>query len=322
MFRKLLIGVFVLGICLFIVNIKFDSKIEAGGGCDWEIGSTLSASKTAANIGEEITLTLKLFCSVAPDLDLNNIEVEFSTSDSGVTTSPDNGCTNSGGVYSTKVTATTPGTKTIQAWNINGTWKCGEVPPEWGWHHRYSAGSISLNFVNESQSPSNTETTKTTSQKLSAPAISTINGNQLPENKTYDKVIRQGQPITFSGKTSVNSTVKLYIYSDPVSAEVKSDKDGNWAYALTQELAVGEHKVEAEVTDASSKTSDKVEIAKFTILDKITPVESAAETSILAFIPFTYGLIGLVIILAGVLTYLIIKRRKLVKLSTPPSTLK
>ncbi|HLC39026.1 MAG TPA: Ig-like domain-containing protein [Patescibacteria group bacterium] len=182
--------------------------------------------------------------------------------------------------------------------------------------------SIQITFTSATQPKSTTTTTSApaTVQKPSAPAISAINGNALSENKTYNKTLRQGQKITFSGKTSVNSTVKLYIYSDPITAEVKSDKDGNWLYTLTQDLAIGEHRVEAEVTDANSQKSDKVEIAKFTIKPKIeTPASTSTNIPTFIFSTLTYGLFGLVLVLMGILIYLIIKRKKKVGNSNIPS---
>ena len=91
-------------------------------------------------------------------------------------------------------------------------------------------------------------------------------------------------------------------------------------YTLTQDLAIGEHRVEAEVTDANSQKSDKVEIAKFTIKPKIeTPASTSTNIPTFIFSTLTYGLFGLVLVLMGILIYLIIKRKKKVGNSNIPS---
>jgi len=307
MIKKLLIGILVLGMVLFLANVQ---KVKGGGFCTWTDGSTLSASKVTATVGEEITLTLKLVCTAAPEINLSDIEVEFSSPDAGLSLSPSGGCTGSGGVFSTKIKSSTPGTKTIQAWDINGTRHCAE---NWPGHTRYTAGSITLNFVAASSTTTTKpKTTTTTATKPAAPTISTINNSQLPDSKVLTQKITAGEPITFSGKTIANATVKLYIYSEPITAEAKSDANGDWSYTLTQELAVGEHRVEAQVTDASSNASDKTQIATFTVRAKPTTTTSINEKSSIlsSFTPLTYGLLAAAVILIGVLIFLIIRRRR------------
>lgn len=223
---------------------------------------------------------------------------------------------NYGGKYVTNatVTSTNLGTKTI---NYAGYYNC-----PMGDNRAYVSFTLDFTSGSSSTATNATNPKTTATSKLSSPTLSTINSQQLPENKISTQIIREGEPITFSGKTVANATIKLYIYSDPITAEVKSDKDGNWSYTLTQALPVGEHRVEAQVTDTSGKTSDKVEIAKFTIKPVIAAVESIepAKSSIFSFSPLTYGLAALALIFIGVLVYSIIKRKKLAKLNTPSPT--
>ena len=169
-------------------------------------------------------------------------------------------------------------------------------------------------------SPTVTTTTKPPSYqaKLSPPTLSIINNDKLPINKIYSTPIPQGQPITFSGTTiTANSTVKLWIYSEPITAEVKSDKKGNWTYTLTQTLPPGEHRLEAQVIDPKGNTSAKVVIAKFTIegatqagYSSTTTASLTTKAILFGISPLIYGLGGAALILIGLLIYLIIRRHR------------
>lgn len=105
----------------------------------------------------------------------------------------------------------------------------------------------------------------------------------------------EGQNITLSGKTTPNTKVTLYIYSRPTTVEVVSDTNGNWNYTLSN-LEIGEHHVEAVVTDTSSNvSSDRVTIAKFSVLAK------AAENNSKFTVNKNYYLIG-----SGIIIFLLI----------------
>lgn len=49
--------------------------------------------------------------------------------------------------------------------------------------------------------------------------------------------------VKLSGKAEPNTTIYLYIFSDPIVASVKADAQGNWEYELDKELAAGQHEV-------------------------------------------------------------------------------
>jgi hypothetical protein len=152
-----------------------------------------------------------------------------------------------------------------------------------------------------------------TMTKPAVPTLSTLNEVAIPESKTFTNSIREGQKITLSGKTTPNIKVKLYIYSEPKTAEITSDKDGNWTYTI-ENLERGDHKVEASTIDSAGVESDKVELAKFTIKEKLVPIEpTKAEpykfklTDLLN--ATNYILVGALIVFIGVLVYLIFRRR-------------
>lgn len=155
------------------------------------------------------------------------------------------------------------------------------------------------------------ETTVAEPQKPSAPTVSNINSQTLEADKTIKNAFTVGEKIILVGKATVDSTVKLYIYSEPTTAEAKSDKDGNWTYTIAS-LPVGEHRVEAEVTDSSGNKSDKEEIAKFKV--KAKPVAATTEvekTPRFVFGTTFYILGGILLVLIGVLVFVDIKRRKM-----------
>jgi hypothetical protein len=160
--------------------------------------------------------------------------------------------------------------------------------------------------------PQPTSSPLVTSEKPSAPTISTIKTkldevHNLGVNKS---VVYTGGPIIITGKATADSTIKLYIYSDPIIAEVKADSNGNWTFAINQGLALGDHRIEAEVIDKDGNTSDKIEIASFKLIpEKISP-QQLEDTSKFSFswVSIILGIIGVVLI--GLLIYLEAKRRK------------
>jgi hypothetical protein len=340
MLKKLLIGVLVLGLLIFLPNSALAvsvSKTSPNAGvsfCSENNGEILdsymvfSTNKNSAkadgsdsiivtytNIMRSAGTTNEApYCGNTNCRDSewvttsSNSDNQIYSTDEGVKISQGNlvfAAKCSRMTTSAKVTSTIPGEKTIKIGYPAGTIVLGKPDP-----NEYVILSLKVTFT--SPTTSSTTSPTATTQKPSPPTITTINNEQLPENKVSTQTIRVGDPITFSGKTIPNATVRLYITSEPITAETKSDKDGNWSYTLTQALEPGDHKVEAEVRDEKGNTSDKVEIARFTIKSKTIPVQSKESEKIPRFIftPLTYGLAGLAVILIGLLVYLVIKRRR------------
>lgn len=107
-----------------------------------------------------------------------------------------------------------------------------------------------------------------------------VGNTQFAADKITQNKIKQGEKLVFSGKTIPNAKVTLYIYSDPITKETTSDKDGNWSVTLDQTLSVGEHRIEAIVTDPiTGKSSEKKEIAKFTVIKTATSPSPTISTS-------------------------------------------
>lgn len=78
------------------------------------------------------------------------------------------------------------------------------------------------------------------------------------ENVTKKVDSKDKQMLKITGKTTPNSTVVLYVYSDPLVITTKSDGDGNWQYTIEDPLEPGKHEVYAIVDngDGVYKRSD------------------------------------------------------------------
>lgn len=104
--------------------------------------------------------------------------------------------------------------------------------------------------------------------------------------KLNDQTLSQGQAkpsygvdegVVVSGKTIPNGVVKLYIFSEPRTAEVTADGNGNWSYNI-ENLAPGDHRVEAEVKDpATGLVSDRGVLAEFSVVAATSPLNKSAS---------------------------------------------
>lgn len=95
------------------------------------------------------------------------------------------------------------------------------------------------------------------------PATITIDDEAVDATKPIE--VEEDKPLVLSGKTVANGVVKLYIFSEPKTASVTADKDGNWTYGVT-DLPSGEHHIESEVTDpATGLTSARSSVLAFTV---------------------------------------------------------
>lgn len=78
------------------------------------------------------------------------------------------------------------------------------------------------------------------------------------ENVTTKVDSKDKQTLKITGKTTPNSTVIIYVYSDPLVITTKSDNEGNWQYSIEDPLEPGKHEVYAIVDngDGVYKRSD------------------------------------------------------------------
>jgi len=121
------------------------------------------------------------------------------------------------------------------------------------------------------------------------------------------------------GKATPNTVLAIYIYSDlPLMITVKTDDYGNWKYELKQSLSDGEHEVYVSLNDSTGKVIAKSNPLSFVIREakaaSITDVvmNNAAPTieSETNNIFIYYLLMSGVLVLAGVMTYIYLIKRK------------
>lgn len=139
-----------------------------------------------------------------------------------------------------------------------------------------------------------------------------INTSTL-SSKEDENFFEDGQKLKLSGRTFPNSNVRLFIYSDPFTAQTKSDSNGYWEYEIEKSLEAGGHRVEAEVTKSDGTVLPKVEVAKFRIAAVSKEVSNTPATK-----PqktndnYIYWLAGaaIVFLLTGLVTILIKQKKK------------
>lgn len=90
--------------------------------------------------------------------------------------------------------------------------------------------------------------------------------------------------IVFSGKAKPNSTIYLYIFSDPIIVSVKADENGNWQYILDRPLDTGKHESYVLIEDPDTKEVLRTEAKSFFI-------SKARATSSMMDIPGNKGII-------------------------------
>lgn len=120
------------------------------------------------------------------------------------------------------------------------------------------------------------------------------------------------QPLVLNGTAAANTTVTLYIFSDPKQATVTADANGNWTYTVSG-LEPGNHHVEAEVTDPKTgKTSSRVTLATFSVAQPVkvavVPKKVEAPSSSVAWPLFAVGAAAVAAIAGGVWWF--IRRKK------------
>lgn len=100
-----------------------------------------------------------------------------------------------------------------------------------------------------------------------------INDSQVPKEGglvSYDFK----QSITLTGKTVPSGLVTLYIYSEPKTAQVNADAEGNWSHTIS-DIEPGDHRVEGETKDPTTGlTSARTELAKFAVKSAAAAIQN------------------------------------------------
>jgi hypothetical protein len=87
------------------------------------------------------------------------------------------------------------------------------------------------------------------------------------EAPAENEVIVQGDSIFLSGKTGAFFTVKIYVYSNPVTYQTQASSTGYWEYEIpTDELEEGDHEIYIQLVDLAGNVSDLIKIISFSII--------------------------------------------------------
>ncbi len=194
------------------------------------------------------------------------------------------------------------------------------------------AASVVISILDNETAPAPTNTTTQTPKVNTAPkSVSTATPTppapiSVDTVKINDSMVSAEnglaaydfkQLITISGKTQPSGQVILYIHSEPRTATVTADANGEWSYAINN-LEPGDHRIEAETKDPTTGLiSSRTELAKFTVKQTATVAtpNTTTQTADLVFKksrinPVFLVLALLVITLSGLAVIVVLKRRK------------
>lgn len=103
------------------------------------------------------------------------------------------------------------------------------------------------------------------------------------ESPANNASVTDDQP-TLRGKAPAGSTVTITIYSDPITATVTADANGNWSYTPTTPLSDGPHNVVASVLVAgqtqSATSSFVVAAGGGSSTQSATPIAGSVENTL------------------------------------------
>jgi hypothetical protein len=129
-----------------------------------------------------------------------------------------------------------------------------------------------------------------------------VDGKVLDSDDTV--MVPQDQALELTGTTIPSGRIMLYIFSEPHTATVAADEQGNWRYRIFG-LPQGEHHVEAEVTEpATGATMPRQNLLAFAITTPVTDIQIypiARQTGRLSRL--WYGLPMALILMIGAAMY-------------------
>lgn len=83
--------------------------------------------------------------------------------------------------------------------------------------------------------------------------------------------------VTLKGKANPNTTLFLYIFSDPIIVSIKSDDEGNWSYTLDNPIESGEHEVYIAIKNDKGEISERSEALNFFVGQAAAASEADAQ---------------------------------------------
>jgi hypothetical protein len=131
-----------------------------------------------------------------------------------------------------------------------------------------------------------------------------VNNSKQETNKKRNKII--DNKIIFNGKGPKNSTITIYVFSEPIVVTTKTDENGDWIYELKDPVDGGKH-----VAYATTKTSEgdvRSSVFNFDVsaaepdLKDIFVEEFKTAPTVSRFMVFSLTIvgIGLVLLLGGI----------------------
>lgn len=154
--------------------------------------------------------------------------------------------------------------------------------------------------TNPTQAPTATPTsppaptaTPTTSASLPNPTPTTAITTVVLTSVRTGQTIQNPRP-TFTGKAPPGSRVDIVLESDPVTASVFADENGNWSWTPPQNIPPGQHKLTVVATDPQNQKTTTV--VQFTVAGtQQIPVTATSTPTVLI------GTIGILFLLVGLL---------------------
>lgn len=122
-----------------------------------------------------------------------------------------------------------------------------------------------------------------------------------PSNDDQKPVFKTQEPIKISGVSEPDSTLKVYVFSNPKEYTVETDSSGYWEIDV-EDLEAGEHHVEVAILDASGNETTRATVAQFSVSDQVDEGADAnlvyiEEKSSLSMLPLilavSIGLLGI-----------------------------
>ncbi len=155
-------------------------------------------------------------------------------------------------------------------------------------------------------SSSNSSSSKVVTSKSSSSAqveVQDIKAFESTLGVTIDKPIidiKGTQSIvTLNGTGPINATLKITIYSTPITKTVNTDSQGRWTITLLNELSAGTHSVYAtRINEKGEVAGENEKVAEFTLVENLPVTESTVLTTAEDYSAF-YILFALVLFLAG-----------------------
>lgn len=123
----------------------------------------------------------------------------------------------------------------------------------------------------------------------------------LEPAKPIEPIPEATTAIRLAGKSLPNSFITLYIYSDPLIVQVKTDEYGNWSYVLDKPLEQGKHEVYTAITDNTGKILAKSQPFSFIKEAQAITLATVAETAPTSAPSQTYFKLSIIGLIFGAL---------------------